>query len=44
MTSPPRVLVTGSRNWTDPDPIYRALEAAWTRHGRNPETVLIHGS
>lgn len=36
----PRVLVTGSRNWTDEVTIAQALVEAWRRHGR---FVLVHG-
>ena len=41
--SPPRILVTGSRDWTDRDVIYRALVSAWDRTGRHPAAVLVQG-
>lgn len=38
-----RILVTGSRDWTNRDVIYRALASAWDRVGRDPATVLVQG-
>lgn len=38
----PRVLVTGSRHWTDAATVRAALTTAWRRHGR-PITV-VHGA
>ena len=40
---PPRILVTGSRDWTDRDTIYRALATTWESFGRDPRAVLVHG-
>ena len=41
----PRILVTGSRHWTDAAAIRRALLAVWTFPLlRHPETVLVHGA
>lgn len=38
-----RILITGSRNWTDPLPIRRAIEAAIG--DRDPRTVtFVHGA
>jgi hypothetical protein len=39
----PRILVTGSRDWTDRDAISQALMAAWIDLGSNPATVLVQG-
>lgn len=38
----PRILVTGSRHWTDAATIRTALTTTWRRHGR-PITV-VHGA
>jgi hypothetical protein len=47
-----RILVTGSRDWVDSDPIYAALQAAgawlhargvWRSGERSAELVLVHG-
>lgn len=40
----PRILITGSRNWTDRGIIYRALVSAWDKFGRHPRAVLVHGA
>lgn len=40
----PRILVTGSRDWTDRDVIHHALQAAWMTLGADPETILVHGA
>lgn len=37
-----RILVTGSRDWTDAAVISNALHAAFTMHNREPMTV-VHG-
>lgn len=36
-----RVLLTGSRAWTNPDPIEEALKTIARRH---PDMVLVHGA
>jgi hypothetical protein len=36
-----RVLVTGSRSWTDRELIYRILRAGRTRY---PDLVIVHGA
>ena len=38
-----RILVTGSRAWTDHEAIQDALALAWADLGRNPRTVLVQG-
>jgi hypothetical protein len=38
-----RVLVTGSRDWTDEHAIFVALAAWWEKLGREPGTLLVHG-
>lgn len=40
---PPRILVTGSRDWTDRGVIFRALLSAWDRTGRDPRATLVQG-
>lgn len=42
--STPRILVTGSRDWTDEATISRALADAWSRTGRHPGATLVHGA
>ncbi|MFF7022986.1 SLOG family protein [Streptomyces klenkii] len=37
-----RVLVTGSRNWTDKSTVYRALFQAWLSLGN--DIVVVHGA
>lgn len=39
----PRILVTGSRDWTDPDTIHSALARAWDDLRGNGDIVLVHG-
>ena len=39
--APPRILVTGSRHWTDRDRIVAALTEAGKKYGRT--AVLVHG-
>lgn len=43
MSEPPRVLVTGSRIWTDEGRIYGAMVSVWNRFDRNPRLVFVHG-
>lgn len=40
---PPRVLVTGSREWTDVDTIRDGLQWAWALLLRHPRAVLVQG-
>lgn len=40
---PPRLLITGSRTWTDRAVIRDALRAWWDSTGRDPEAVLVSG-
>lgn len=42
--STPRLLITGSRDWTDRGVIRDALAAWFNEFGRNPESVLISGA
>lgn len=42
--SAPRILVTGARDWTDEETIYRALLSAWDSFDRDPQAVLVHGA
>ena len=39
----PRILVTGSRDWTDRDAIWQALWIAWAELGANRDTILVQG-
>lgn len=41
---PPRLLVTGSRTWTDKKAIYQALRDWWDSTGRDPAAVLVSGA
>ncbi|MFE6080011.1 SLOG family protein [Streptomyces virginiae] len=41
---PYRILVTGSRDWTDEQLIRRALEAAWTEQDSDRLLVIVHGA
>jgi hypothetical protein len=38
-----RILITGSRTWTNHEVIHRALQDAWLAHGRPYGTVVVHG-
>ncbi|MBM4469839.1 DUF2493 domain-containing protein [Rhodococcus hoagii] len=38
-----RILVTGSRDWTDRETIGRALLGVWCEWDRPLDTVLVHG-
>lgn len=40
---PPRLLITGSRGWTDRAVIRDALRAWWDSTGRDPEAILVSG-
>lgn len=42
--APPRLLITGSRTWTDRGAIRDALRDWWDSTGRNPEAILVSGS
>ena len=42
--TPPRLLVTGSRTWTDRKAIHQALRDWWDSTGRNPQAVLVSGA
>ena len=44
MTEVPRLLVTGSRTWTDHEAIRAELSRAWKQLGKHPGTVLVHGA
>lgn len=39
-----RILITGSRHWTDPAPIEGALTQAWTDLGAPENVTLVHGA
>lgn len=39
-----RILITGSRDWTDTETIRRALSEAWHALGRPADAVLVHGA
>ena len=39
-----RVLVTGSRGWSNEDAIRSALRAWWHRNGQPRDAVLVHGA
>lgn len=41
---PPRLMITGSRTWTDRTAIRDALREWWDSTGRNPEAVLVSGA
>lgn len=41
---PPRILVTGSRDWADETSIEVSLRQAWADLGRHPHTVLVSGA
>lgn len=43
-TRHPRILITGSRDWTDVDLITSSLQAAWRLLGSPTEGVLVSGS
>lgn len=42
--SAPRILITGSRNWTNRSVIDRALRNAWQQLGERKDAVLVHGA
>jgi|SRR5699024_8720881 len=44
MTETPRLLVTGSRNWTDRETIRDELSRAWKHLGASEDTILVHGA
>lgn len=44
MSTPKRLLITGSRDWTDRDTIDHALAEAWIEWGRPEDAVLVHGA
>lgn len=39
-----RVLITGSRTWTDEETINNALRAVWEEQGRPADMVLLSGN
>jgi hypothetical protein len=39
-----RILVTGSRDWTDPEPVRDALESAVSEFSTVGQPVLVHGA
>lgn len=41
---PPRLLITGSRTWTDRAVIRDALRTWWDSIGRDPEAILVSGA
>lgn len=41
---PRRLLITGSRTWSDRTVIHDALRDAWVRLGSRPDTILISGT
>ncbi|MFJ3839432.1 DUF2493 domain-containing protein [Streptomyces sp. NPDC090054] len=43
MTAPYRILVTGSRDWTDIDTIRRHLDETYALAPADREVVLVHG-
>lgn len=42
-TRKPRILVTGSRDWSDRDAIEGALYSAWEQLGGGASITLVHG-
>lgn len=42
--TPPRLMITGSRTWTDRAAIKEALREWWESTGRNPDAVLVSGA
>jgi len=38
-----RILITGSRTWTDAEAISNAIRDAWLTHGRPYGTIVVHG-
>ena len=43
MTEPLRVLITGSRDWTDREAIRLAFDAWWKENGRPRDAILVSG-
>ncbi|MFD4934469.1 DUF2493 domain-containing protein [Streptomyces virginiae] len=43
MTNPYRVIVTGSRDWDDPDTIHAALAELYARTPAEQDFILVHG-
>jgi hypothetical protein len=43
-TIPHRILITGSREWTDRDTISQALADLWREWGQPTDAILVHGA
>lgn len=43
MSTPKRILVTGSRDWDDERTVLEALTEAWNDLGRDPNAILVQG-
>lgn len=41
---PSRLLITGSRDWTDHDSVHTVLKDWWLSTGNDPEAVLVSGN
>jgi YspA, cpYpsA-related SLOG family len=39
-----RILITGSRTWTDYETISNAINDVWLTHGRPYGTIVVHGN